>query len=52
MCKKSAVAEFKPFCSRLCKDKDMLNWLNGSYLIPTPITNEQDENGAFKEIEE
>ena len=28
--------EFAPFCSRGCKDRDLLKWLGGGYKIPGP----------------
>ena len=30
------VAEFAPFCSRGCKDRDLLKWLGEGYKIPGP----------------
>lgn len=26
---------FRPFCSRTCKDKDFLKWVEGEYRIPS-----------------
>lgn len=26
---------FRPFCSRNCKDKDFLKWVDGEYCIPS-----------------
>ena len=34
LCKKPAVADYSPFCSRGCKDRDMLQWLGDGYRIP------------------
>ncbi len=34
LCDKPVVAEFKPFCSRGCKDRDLLNWLGEAYAMP------------------
>ena len=25
---------YRPFCSRACKDRDLLKWLSDSYAIP------------------
>ncbi len=35
-CGKSADPAFKPFCSRGCKDRDLLRWLDEGYRIPGP----------------
>ena len=34
LCKQPAVADHAPFCSRGCKDRDMLQWLGDGYRIP------------------
>lgn len=34
ICKKSVVPEFRPFCSKRCKDVDLHRWLSGVYVIP------------------
>ena len=36
LCKKPAQAAHAPFCSRGCKDRDMLQWLGDGYRIPGP----------------
>lgn len=36
LCKKPAQPGFAPFCSRGCKDRDMLQWLGDGYRIPGP----------------
>ncbi len=33
-CRKPAAAEHAPFCSRGCKDRDLLKWLGDGYAIP------------------
>ena len=35
-CGQPTAPEFRPFCSRGCKDRDLLNWLDGGYRIPGP----------------
>ena len=35
-CGNPTVAEHKPFCSRGCRDRDLLKWLNEGYRIPGP----------------
>ncbi|MET3711842.1 MULTISPECIES: DNA gyrase inhibitor YacG [Sphingomonas] len=34
ICGKPSTAEFKPFCSRGCKDRDLLQWLGEGYRVP------------------
>ena len=34
ICGNSATFEFKPFCSRGCKDRDLLQWLGEGYRVP------------------
>jgi endogenous inhibitor of DNA gyrase (YacG/DUF329 family) len=41
-CQKPADPVFAPFCSKLCKNTDLLRWFNEDYRIPTqePVTEE------------
>lgn len=32
-CKKPAVPDYRPFCSKRCADIDLGRWLTGSYVI-------------------
>ncbi len=34
VCKKSVRAEYSPFCSQGCKDRDLLQWLGDGYRLP------------------
>ncbi|AJP70714.1 DNA gyrase inhibitor YacG [Sphingomonas hengshuiensis] len=34
ICGQAPTPEFKPFCSRGCKDRDLLNWLGEGYRVP------------------
>ena len=34
ICKAETVPEFRPFCSKKCKDLDLHRWLTGGYRIP------------------
>jgi endogenous inhibitor of DNA gyrase (YacG/DUF329 family) len=34
LCGNAVAAEFAPFCSRGCKDRDLLNWLGEGYRVP------------------
>jgi endogenous inhibitor of DNA gyrase (YacG/DUF329 family) len=33
-CRRIAVAEFRPFCSRRCADVDLGRWITGQYVVP------------------
>ena len=33
MCRRPAVARYRPFCSRRCADLDLGSWLNEDYRI-------------------
>ena len=49
LCGKPASTEFKPFCSRGCRDRDLLNWLGDSYRVPGPPAVENAEGGLDSE---
>jgi endogenous inhibitor of DNA gyrase (YacG/DUF329 family) len=34
ICGRAIELEFKPFCSRGCKDRDLLQWLGEGYRVP------------------
>jgi hypothetical protein len=36
LCGKPPIKEHAPFCSRGCKDRDLLRWLDEGYKIPGP----------------
>jgi hypothetical protein len=36
ICGKPATAAHDPFCSRGCRDRDLLNWLGDGYRVPGP----------------
>ena len=36
LCGKTVSLEHQPFCSRGCKDRDLLKWLGEGYSIPGP----------------
>ena len=42
ICAKEADAKFRPFCSKRCADIDLAKWLNGSYVIPGDIAEEEE----------
>ncbi|HEX5238472.1 MAG TPA: DNA gyrase inhibitor YacG [Sphingomicrobium sp.] len=37
LCGKPQKPEHAPFCSRGCKDRDLLKWLGEGYRIPGPV---------------
>lgn len=42
VCRQPTAPEHKPFCSRGCRDRDLLQWLGEGYRIPGPAV-EADE---------
>ena len=36
LCGRPATPDNAPFCSRGCKDRDLLKWLGDGYAIPGP----------------
>jgi len=34
VCRKPAVQEYRPFCSRRCADVDLARWLRADYALP------------------
>lgn len=50
LCGKLAATDHAPFCSRGCKDRDLLKWLGGGYAIPGPPAEsdglDSDESGS------
>lgn len=36
ICAAPPVRDFTPFCSRGCKDRDLLRWLSDGYRLPGP----------------
>jgi endogenous inhibitor of DNA gyrase (YacG/DUF329 family) len=47
ICRKPSVHEFRPFCSRGCRDRDFIGWADGRYKVPAPpSTEESEEDGG------
>ncbi|MDA5558682.1 DNA gyrase inhibitor YacG [Shimia sp. MMG029] len=46
ICKKKAVAEYRPFCSKRCADVDLSKWFSGEYAVPS-----QDHEEVVEAIE-
>lgn len=38
LCGKPAIPDAAPFCSRGCRDRDLLKWLGEDYRVPGPPT--------------
>lgn len=36
ICARPADPAYRPFCSRRCADVDLAHWLRGSYAVPAP----------------
>ena len=36
LCGKAEKTDYAPFCSRGCRDRDLLKWLGEGYRIPGP----------------
>jgi len=34
ICARAAIPEHAPFCSRGCRDRDLLQWLREGYRVP------------------
>ncbi len=55
VCGRPRVAKYRPFCSARCAQRDLGNWLKGSYRIPTneePRDTNWDMDGGEKDIPE
>jgi len=46
VCGKPRSEAFHPFCSKHCKDRDLLQWLGDGYAIPGPPAIDEDEGKA------
>jgi uncharacterized protein len=40
LCARPAAPAHAPFCSRGCRDRDLLNWLGDAYRVPGPPADE------------
>jgi endogenous inhibitor of DNA gyrase (YacG/DUF329 family) len=45
LCGKAPNPEHAPFCSRGCKDRDLLKWLGEGYRIPGPAAGVDSQEG-------
>ncbi len=44
LCRKAADPLFAPFCSRGCRDRDLLSWLGEDYRVPVAPEVEEDDD--------
>jgi endogenous inhibitor of DNA gyrase (YacG/DUF329 family) len=42
ICRKTRSAEFAPFCSARCRDRDLARWLSDGYAVPGPPADPED----------
>ncbi|MBN2740921.1 MAG: DNA gyrase inhibitor YacG [Rhodobacteraceae bacterium] len=42
ICAKESDPKYRPFCSKRCADVDLARWLNGSYVIPGDVAEEEE----------
>ena len=49
LCGNPSQADFAPFCSRGCRDRDLLKWLGEGYRIAGPPADEQDLAGVDRD---
>ena len=42
ICRKPRSADFAPFCSSRCRDRDLANWFTDGYALPGPPANPDD----------
>lgn len=49
ICGKATEQKHRPFCSRACADRDLAQWFNGSYAIPS--TDSEDLEKALEEAD-
>jgi endogenous inhibitor of DNA gyrase (YacG/DUF329 family) len=47
--KSPRVAEFAPFCSRGCQDRDLVQWMREGYAIPASDHEDELSDGATPE---
>lgn len=49
LCGKPAEGGHRPFCSRGCRDRDLLNWLGDSYRVAGPPAEDIGDGGLDSE---
>lgn len=51
LCGRPTAADHKPFCSRGCKDRDLLQWLGDGYRLPGAAIDPDDAEGAQSRLD-
>ena len=51
MCGHTAEEEYRPFCSKRCKQLDLGRWLDESYRVPVVETDDLDIDGEDEPYE-
>ncbi|MEM6578407.1 MAG: DNA gyrase inhibitor YacG [Pseudomonadota bacterium] len=47
ICENETVPTYRPFCSKRCADLDLGRWLNGSYALEGPVSEDtEDQTGG------
>ncbi|MCZ8324113.1 MAG: DNA gyrase inhibitor YacG [Sphingomonadaceae bacterium] len=46
LCGKPRSTEHAPFCSKGCKDRDLMRWLDDGYALPGPPAFDEEEGKA------
>jgi endogenous inhibitor of DNA gyrase (YacG/DUF329 family) len=49
LCQMPQSADFKPFCSQGCKDRDLLKWLDEGYRVAGPPAEFADSMEGYDE---
>jgi uncharacterized protein len=49
VCGAPRVPRFRPFCSAVCRDRDLIKWLDGAYSVPAVETDEDPEGEREQE---
>lgn len=52
LCRKTTDPAHKPFCSQGCRDRDLLNWLDEAYRVPSsPLEVDEEESPLDRDPE-
>lgn len=46
LCGKPTDPLHRPFCSRGCRDRDLLNWMGEGYKVSRPVEEGEEDDGA------
>lgn len=46
VCRKPAAAVHAPFCSAVCRDRDLISWLDERYVLPGRAAAEEGDGQA------